>query len=390
MQLGLHTLLPMMQALDPYIKLIAKVGGLCAKIFGVLLTLYGLKEIWFRKESKQLSTLFKVNLSLLYLMHMAAIGLALAVLFNYVAISAPLATALVSTTALIKSVFDLFKDHFQLYRARNELVTLQTQLAHEYLLFNQHLEEFNKQNQSYFAKAAAFLKTTFSQLIRTAKPEKDLTELQALSTKLESCRGNQLKDVDILAKDLENIIKTSKRIIDVQNDIALRDVDMGAKRYLIQFSGITASLTLLLCFPFNWYAASVSNPILLTIATLCALTNIYGVYQKHLVEGKLYAEENKQIHSLIENGLRTVERVTQSQARQELNEKLDKMVDDFDKHKPAPERVIPVVFSAKLPKQYQSPPSPRLSEVIKEKREQDDMAAQQQKSAWWRSLRISG
>ncbi len=383
----------MLEAMEPYIKYAARVGGLFAKIFAVLLTIYGIKEIWFRIESQRLSTLFKTNLTILYIAHMASVSLAISVLFGYTLVSLPVASAIVSATALIKNVFDLIKDSVQLYKLRKELESQQRQLAKQHEIFNNHLDAFNKQNQSYLISAYEFIGGKFLSLISFCKKmsftstnmPQSLASMNALSAELSTYRESSPKDVDLLAKDLENIIITSKKIIDLQNDILLMNYDINNKRYIIQFSGVTASLTLLLCFPFNWFALPYLNPSMLIIGIGSALTSMWGIYQKHLVEDKFFAVKNKQIHQLIEDSVSSVDKLNEEQARNALNEKLDSIVEHLDKLKPSRGRVIPDIFRANIPKPYQGVSEPPLANYIKEKRVQSEIT-QRQKS-WWQYLR---
>ncbi len=385
----------MLQAIEPYIKTIARVGGLLGKLFAVGLTLYGLKEIWFHKESQHYSTFFKLNLSLLYILHVVSVSLAIAVLCGYASVSIPVAAAFVSATALLKNGFDLLKDNFRLYKLRRDLITSRAQLAIQYETLNQHLEEFNQQNQSFFSKAYEFIGRQFSNLIdvcknitftRSAKEEDNLEALTKIKTELDECRENHPQDVDSLANDLESIIATSKKIIDLQKEIALINYDLSAKRYIMQFSGITASLTLLLCFPFNWYAGNILNHLLLGLGIASALTSVWGIYHKHFIENKMIAIENREIHDLIRSSVATVDKLNQETARKELNEKLDKVVENFDQQQSKQGSVLPLMFSTKLPIQYQATTDQRLSDYIKEDRAKEE-EHKQPNQPWWDYVR---
>ncbi|MGD9592583.1 MAG: hypothetical protein AB7V32_08695, partial [Candidatus Berkiella sp.] len=350
----------MFYEIESYVKVVSRFAGLGAKFIGVLLTIYGIKEIWFRKESKQLSTLFKLNLTLLYLAHMAAVSLAIAVLFGYTLVSSAVAAAIVSGTALVKAIVDLIKERLQLYILHKQYKEQKQHFSIYLSIFNNRLEIFNKNNQSLLSKTFDFISNKFMGLVSRVKKinfslsssNATLSNLNDIAVEIDECR-NDVEGLDALANDLSSIIQTSKKMIDLQNEIQLINQEINSKNYIVQFTGITASLTLLLCFPINWIALPFVNPLVLLIGIVSAMTSIWGIYQKYLVEDELLAVQNKQVHGLIKSTVQNVEKINKVQARDELKRKLDLMVDSFDKNKSTESKVIPVILTKSVLKQSQ-------------------------------------
>lgn len=379
----------MIDIVEPYLKYFSKIGGIAAKVFAVLLTIYGLREIWFRRESKLLSNFFKVNLSLLYVAHMAAVSLAIGVLFGYTLVTMPAAAAIVSATSLIKNVVDLIKDSIHYYQLKNKLTKQQQKLALQYHEYNKHLEEFNRLNQSYFVTAYQFLGkklsdfvTLFKKLNQTNNNE-NIQEIQQAQVQLKNCKNADQNGVKQLSSDLENIVRLSKKIVELQNGMSLLNYDISSKRTVAHFSGITASLTLLLCFPINWFALPYINPTMLMIGIGSALTNVWGMYQKYLVEDKFLSQEGRQVHELIGGSITTLDRLNANGAKQALSQKLDDLAQEFDKSPPQRNKVIPIIFSDKIPKLFQTPSEGGLALHIHEEREKKAADSPKLRRGWW-------
>lgn len=118
----------MWEAIQKLFKNACFVGGTSAKILGLGITLYGLKKIWSNEKRKDPLSV-KIILSALYIFHLFSISLAACVLFGFSFISAPLATALVSGSAFLKSFFDYSATHYHYYNTEIKLSRLKQTLT---------------------------------------------------------------------------------------------------------------------------------------------------------------------------------------------------------------------------------------------------------------------
>lgn len=96
----------MLTGLLPVFKVMARLGAIGAKIGGMGATAFGIRQIWYTASEEQ-SWQSKALLSTLYALHMGSISLTTAVLFGATDVTAPVATALVCSTALLKNIGDL-------------------------------------------------------------------------------------------------------------------------------------------------------------------------------------------------------------------------------------------------------------------------------------------
>lgn len=97
----------MLSGIGSYLKVAMKLGAIGAKLAGIGATAFGIRQIWHTAAEEQ-TWQSKTILSTLYALHMGSISLTTAVLFGATDVSAPVATAIVCSTALIKSMADLF------------------------------------------------------------------------------------------------------------------------------------------------------------------------------------------------------------------------------------------------------------------------------------------
>lgn len=361
---------------EEYINLASKAGELFVKFFGVIITAYGLKEIWTHQQQKKLDFGLKVNLSILYVLHVGAISLAAAVLFGVEIVTLPIATAIVSGTTLLKNAFDWIKDNHNIYLLNKALKKEQTKLEFYYAVFKRDLDQFIEANQSILMKAFQFIENKYSRLTSFVKningrkkdnPEEQIKEINEISKLLGKQKDVDPQDISVLEKDLEQIVATSKSVIDLQNKIALTTHDVKNTRYNTHYSGATASVSLLLCYPSNWLAASTLNPLMLGIGIASALTSVWGLYKKHIAQDQLLANENKEIHRLIEDSVATVDKIKHPEVRTTLTQKFDTIIEEFDNNKPEPQRVLPVIFSAPANKNADDEQKP-LSHFVKMRR----------------------
>ncbi len=354
------------------IKFVSYAGGLLAKAIAVGLTAFGLKEIWQHNKKKELSFDLKLEISILYILHAGALALAFAVLMGVEIVSLPVATAIVSGTALLKNAYDWVKDNHRAYKLNKELKSKQTQFDLENALFKKNLDNFNKQHESLFSNPFQYLENKFYKITSffrkftfkvTKNPAEQLKQMNEISAALNENRDANPEDVGVLAKDLEKIVTTATKITELQNEVALANLDAKNRRFSTQISGATASVALLLCFPSNWLAASMLNPIMLVIGIASALTSVWGIYKKHLAVDNIRASENKQIHALISDSVVAVDKIQKPTERTALTEKLDNILVESERNKSPRERVIPVIF-----RENPNTVSPSLSHMVRAKR----------------------
>jgi hypothetical protein len=94
-----------------YFKVFTKVSSFGAKIIGLGLTAYGLRQIWSDGSEKKNTLLGKLGLSLCYGLHMGSVALTTAVLFDGAPVSPQVATAIVGVTALLINGASLIEEY---------------------------------------------------------------------------------------------------------------------------------------------------------------------------------------------------------------------------------------------------------------------------------------
>ncbi len=351
------------------IKSATYAGGLIAKFIAVGLTAFGLKEIWQHNKKKELSFNLRLEISILYILHAASLGLAVAVLMGMEIVSLPVATAIVSGTTLLKNIYDWAKEHHKLYKLDKELKSKQRKFEIENAIFKNNLDNFNKQHESLFSNPFQYLENKLNKVSSffkktTVTNNQQLEQMNDISTALDANRDSNPEDVGVLAKDLEKIVATATKIAELQNEIALANLDAKNRRFSTHISGATASVALLLCLPSNWLAGAALNPLMLVIGIASALTSVWGLYNKHLAVDNIRASENKQIHALISDSVVAVDKIQKPTERTALTEKLDSILVESEKKKSPRDRVIPVLF-----RENELARSPSLSHIVKANRE---------------------
>ncbi len=127
---------------------VMRVGALGAKVGGIAATAFGIRQIW-RNANEQQSWQAKAMLSTLYALHMGSITLTTAVLLGATDVSAPVATAIVCSTALIKNVADLLveKKHCLTLEKKHSDLTLKHTVDDKEFSFNLTLIEDRKETE---------------------------------------------------------------------------------------------------------------------------------------------------------------------------------------------------------------------------------------------------
>lgn len=118
----------MLAWLSPLLRTAARVGSIGAKVSGILATGFGIRQIWYN-SSDEIGWQSKALLSTLYALHIGSITVATAVLLGATDVSAPVGTALVCCTALLKGVADhlVEKSHYSGLTRKHE--RLESQLS---------------------------------------------------------------------------------------------------------------------------------------------------------------------------------------------------------------------------------------------------------------------
>lgn len=108
---------------------IARMGSIGSKVLGFGMTALGLKKLW-SKESTEKHTLPALTaFSGAYVLHMGTTTLASAVMFGSEAVSAPVATALLSSTSLLTSYANLMEAYFSHSLLKSKYNVLENQLT---------------------------------------------------------------------------------------------------------------------------------------------------------------------------------------------------------------------------------------------------------------------
>lgn len=131
---------------------VMRVGALGAKAGGIAATAFGIRQIW-RNANEEQSWQAKAMLSTLYALHMGSITLTTAVLLGATDVSAPVATAIVCSTALIKNVADLLvekRNRSSLEKKHSDL-TLKHTVDDKEFSFNLILIEDRKETEEIVA-----------------------------------------------------------------------------------------------------------------------------------------------------------------------------------------------------------------------------------------------
>jgi hypothetical protein len=118
----------MIQSFINYVKPYTQLGSIAGKLSAIGVMGYGIKQLWSKEAVEKESLLTRMSLSSLYLLHMGSVSLTMAVLFGGLDVPAPVATAIVSTTALIKGSAELLKEYLDNAELKKQHNSLQNQL----------------------------------------------------------------------------------------------------------------------------------------------------------------------------------------------------------------------------------------------------------------------
>lgn len=119
------------------LQIAARIGSIGAKLSGIAATSFGIYKIWTSENEYSWQT--KVGLSLLYSLHMGSITLTTAVLLGASDVSAPVATAIVSASALLKSIGDHLVEKSTYLGLERKHSGLQEQLGEQNIDFHTNL-----------------------------------------------------------------------------------------------------------------------------------------------------------------------------------------------------------------------------------------------------------
>jgi hypothetical protein len=118
----------MIQSIINYVKPYTQLGSIAGKLSAIGVMGYGIKQLWSKEAVEKESLLTRSTLSSLYLLHMGSVSLTIAVLFGGLDVPAPVATAIVSATALIKGSAELLKEYIDNAALKKQHNSLQNQL----------------------------------------------------------------------------------------------------------------------------------------------------------------------------------------------------------------------------------------------------------------------
>ena len=197
-------------------KVATRLGAIGAKLGGIGATAFGIRQIWHTASEEQ-SWQAKTLLSTLYALHMGSISLTTAVLFGATDVSAPTATALVCSTALLKNIADLLVEKTTLLGLARKQWDLEQQ-------FSLHNNDFHT-NLTLLED----LKETDDAIDALLKQQQvchqDLKEIRNYST-LEDF-WNTLKEHDAVAIAKNKTIRTFFSKVDLKTfdpDIAIKQL----------------------------------------------------------------------------------------------------------------------------------------------------------------------
>jgi hypothetical protein len=138
----------MIQSIINYVKPYTQLGSIVGKLSAIGVMGYGIRQLWTKESAEKESFASKATLSSLYLLHMGSVSLTVAVLLGGFEISAQVATAIVSTTALIKGSAELFKEYLDNSVLKKQHTNLQKQLACKNIDFQRVLAIFEDFKES--------------------------------------------------------------------------------------------------------------------------------------------------------------------------------------------------------------------------------------------------
>lgn len=118
----------MIQSIINHVKPYTQLGSIAGKLSAIGVMGYGIKQLWSKEAVEKESFLTRATLSSLYLLHMGSVSLTMAVLFGGLDVPAPVATAIVSATALIKGSAELLKEYIDNASLKKQHNSLQNQL----------------------------------------------------------------------------------------------------------------------------------------------------------------------------------------------------------------------------------------------------------------------
>lgn len=178
---------------------VMRVGALGAKVGGITATAFGIRQIW-RNANEQQSWQAKAMLSTLYALHMGSITLTTAVLLGATDVTAPVATAIVCSTALIKNVADLLveKKHCLSLEKKHSDLTLKHTVDDKEFSFNLTLVEDRKETEEIVVHLEAKLNESQSMLqeilkLRAFKKKETLERLVEIRENLVQRNQEALK-----------------------------------------------------------------------------------------------------------------------------------------------------------------------------------------------------
>lgn len=123
---------------------ITQTGGTLARFFRIANTLKGLRELWARGEKKKYNFAARIGLTFLYLLHIIATGLPLAILFGMTLVASPLATAFIAISAWIKNIADFIIECRLYYKQLHRVKRLQQQLRNSNINLNTNIAFFDE------------------------------------------------------------------------------------------------------------------------------------------------------------------------------------------------------------------------------------------------------
>lgn len=138
----------MIQSFINYVKPYTQFGSIAGKLSAIGVMGYGIKQLWSKEAVEKESLLTRMSLSSLYLLHMGSVSLTMAVLFGGLDVPAPVATAIVSTTALIKGSAELLKEYLDNAELKKQHNSLQNQLQIKNTDFQRFLAIFEDFKES--------------------------------------------------------------------------------------------------------------------------------------------------------------------------------------------------------------------------------------------------
>ncbi|MGE3317735.1 MAG: hypothetical protein AB7I18_00430 [Candidatus Berkiella sp.] len=180
----------MLTWLPPLLKTATRFSAIGAKLGGIFATGLGIRQIWYN-ASDEISWKSKAMLSTLYALHIGSISVATAVLLGATDVSAPVGTALVCSTALLKGIADHFVEkthHSGLTRKRTNLekqLSIQNNDFHTTLILIEDLKETDDSIEALLLQLdeyhVLFKQTTRAKNVQTIWDDLKLSQRAALA-----------------------------------------------------------------------------------------------------------------------------------------------------------------------------------------------------------------